>query len=150
MSKLKIIAAYVLLGPMIGGIIMFILMLMLTSSGSHSLISLYSLISLLADCAALLALSYPMGFLAAFAAGITHAMLEGKIQIRHLVLLVPVAGILGHLLTVYFLGNLDSVFSSMAYFAGFVITPLLSAIIVFYAITQWRKRTRPAVLRDTD
>ncbi len=128
MSRWKILATYLLIGPLIGGLTVAVWLSVAVPPDSP------------AQWAELLAISlmfaYPYGALAAAAAGSTHASLARRTHAAALTMWVMLAGLLGHGLSLVLLGNKGAAFASPTAFVGFIAPALVSALLVAVLILR--------------
>lgn len=118
MSRWKIIALYTLVGPPIGGLVVAVGAYLYEPLGWEFL-PLF-----IATC---LLFSFPYGVLAAFSAGVSHALLQPKVLGPRLVIYVCIASVVAHCFTALMLGSFAKATISLTSFFWFALPPLLSA-----------------------
>lgn len=128
--RLRLIAAYGLIGPLIGALVVVSGML-LTDDGEE--IGNPAMLLLLA-----FAFSYPFGIIPAIAAGVAHVIAERRLQRAGIIAAVCVFGMLTALIPLFWFGNPDHVLASVASLFGFVLSLLVAALVLSTVITRRR------------
>lgn len=121
MKRWQIIALYATAGPVLGGLLVSVGMVLLEPTPMDMLPQIVAVCVLFA---------FPVGGLAALGAGVAHAVLMGRAKPVTLVFAVSLAGLTFHLATVFLMGNHRRLFDSPGSVLAFAFPPVASAAIL--------------------
>lgn len=120
MNHFKIIASYVIAGPILGGLIVTLATLIASPNWLRDPVDLL---------VAAVVFAFPLGGIAAFSAGVTHALLAGRVQSSTLIVVaVALAGIVAQAVQMVPPDSLMRFVSSMDHWLIVAGPPVASAV----------------------
>ncbi|WP_148714015.1 hypothetical protein [Chitinolyticbacter meiyuanensis] len=132
LASKRLIAIYCLIGPPIGALVVTLASIFTPQSPWSNPFELFVFALLL---------SYPVGIASALAAGATHILVAARLRPALAVLAICIASILAMAVPVSLIGRPEVIFRSWVYFLGFVMPPLLSALILASALLYRQRST---------
>ncbi len=126
--RYRIVALYGVIGPLLGALVVMIGIL--ASAENEDLAHLWE-IAVMA-----LVFSYPIGFIPAVAAGLTHIFTEPHLSRMGVVVAVCTVGVAAAFVPLFWLGNPDQAFDSVTSLTGFLLPPLIAALALSTYLTR--------------